>query len=263
MIRGRANRRRAAKRTWEAPRIRINWRALSVPPLVIGALLASFALGRSLLDQPVRTLRVTGSFERLTPLQVEAAVADDLKQGFLTVDLDAVRDRVRALDWADKVEVERVWPDTLSIAVTEHRAAARWGAHGLLNVRGELFVANTEHTFPELPELAGPPGSEREVARLYLALRGRLIEAGLGLASLRMDERGAWSARLAGGQELRLGRTDVAARLDRFFDATVPALAQDFSRVAYVDLRYTNGFAVGWARPEIELSELEGRANSG
>jgi cell division protein FtsQ len=38
----------------------------------------------------------------------------------------------------------------------------------------------------------------------------------------------------------------VDERLERFFDVVAPALAGDMARVQYVDLRYTNGFAVGW-----------------
>ena len=62
-----------------------------------------------------------------------------------------------------------------------------------------------------------------------------------------MDERGAWLIELAGGQEIRLGRRDVDERIYRFFDVVAPALASDLQRAKYVDLRYTNGFAVGWA----------------
>ena len=39
---------------------------------------------------------------------------------------------------------------------------------------------------------------------------------------------------------------DVDERLLRFFDVVAPALAPELPRVRYVDLRYTNGFAVGW-----------------
>jgi cell division protein FtsQ len=134
----------------------------------------------------------------------------------------------------------------LIVRVTEHQAAARWGKSGLLNVRGELFTEHSQHTFPELPSLAGPSGSERDVARRYLAVRGKLAEAELSLHSLELDERGSWQLVLGGGQEIRLGRRDIDERLYRFFDVVAPALAKDLGRVEYVDLRYTNGFAVGW-----------------
>ena len=51
---------------------------------------------------------------------------------------------------------------------------------------------------------------------------------------------------LEGGPELRLGRRDVGERLERSFAVVTPALAGELERVRYVDLRYTNGFAVGW-----------------
>ncbi len=261
MIFGRkANRRRAESKL---SRVRLpnlaRWRAraqrLLVPPLVGIALYAGARGAAALLDQPVHKLVVEGTFQRVTPMQVEAAVAPDLGHGFMSLDLADLRHRVQKLEWVDQVNVGRSWPDTLVVHVTEHQAAAHWGDTGLLNVRGELFTDHEQHALPELPKLAGPAGSEHEVARRYLAVRGRLADAGLALESLQMDDRGAWTLDLGGGQEIRLGRRDVDERLRRFFDVVAPALAGDMRRIQYVDLRYTNGFAVGWAdQPHTELA---------
>jgi cell division protein FtsQ len=221
-------------------------RAVLAVPIAALALYGVFKGVQLVLDQPVRNLVVEGTFQRVTPIQVEAAVADGLDAGFLTVNLSVLRERVRALDWVDGASVGRRWPDTLIVRVTEHQAAARWGEHGLLNVRGELFTDRSQHAFPELPSLAGPSGTERDVARRYLAVRGKLAEAGLALESLAVDERGSWRLVLGGGQEIRLGRRDIDERLYRFFDVVAPTLSAELKRVEYVDLRYTNGFAVGW-----------------
>jgi cell division protein FtsQ len=219
--------------------------ALAVP--VVALCLYGFVQGAQLvLDQPVRNLVIEGTFQRVTPIQVEAAIAGGPDAGFLTIDLSAVRARVESLDWVDRANVGRQWPDTLIVRVTEHQAAARWGETGLLNVRGELFTEHSQHAFPELPSLAGPPGTEGDVVRRYLAVRGKLAEADLTLESLTLDERGAWRLVLGGGQEIRLGRRDIDERLYRFFDVVAPALAAELKQVEYVDLRYTNGFAVGW-----------------
>ena len=79
-----------------------------------------------------------------------------------------------------------------------------------------------------------------------------------------MDERGAWSLLLGGGQEIRLGRRDVDERLLRFFDVVAPALAPELPRVRYVDLRYTNGFAVGWrASADAALAAAESMPDRG
>lgn len=262
-MRSRTNRRKVAKQRLRLPRIRIHWQALLLPPLVLAALAALALIGRAALDRPVRSLVIEGTFQRVSAMQVEAAAASALRGTFLSLDLEALKRGVQALDWVDRVRVSRVWPDAVKIRVSEHQAAAGWGEHGLLDVRGELFTENAHHDYPELPRLSGPPGSERRVARLYLAVRGRLADAHLTLRSLRMDPRGAIEIVLSTGQLIRLGRHDVEERLNRFFTVAAPALRADFDRVSYIDLRYTNGFAVGWTRAAetglARLTENSGR----
>jgi len=199
---------------------------------------------------------IESTFQRVTPIQVEAALAPELENGFWSLDLESLRERLRALAWVDSVSLRRRWPDVLVVRISEHRAAARWGDKGLLNTRGELFAERPPHGFPELPLLDGPPGSEREVAKVYLAMRDRLLESGLAIERLQLDERGSWRLLLATGQEVRFGRNDVHERIDRFFSVAAPALARELHRVSYVDLRYTNGFAVGW-RDETQSEETE------
>jgi cell division protein FtsQ len=214
---------------------------------------AVFFVTTRLLDQPVRALVISGSFQRVTALQVEEALVDGLSQGFLTADLESLCERVEALEWVQHGEIERRWPDTLVVTVTEHVAAARWGEGGLLNTSGDLFTQASRHVFPELPSLSGPAGSESRVARTYLSLRGRLAEAGLALTDLTLDDRGAWRFRLDDGTEVRLGRRETLPRTERFFAVVVPQLRARFDDIEYVDLRYSNGFAIGWypnANPE-------------
>ncbi|HEU4617195.1 MAG TPA: cell division protein FtsQ/DivIB [Gammaproteobacteria bacterium] len=245
----RSNRRKRAARRWRAPRIprvTINVKALLLPPLALAALALAAPAIQRLLDRPVRTLVIEGTFQRVTPIQIEAALAPGLGRGFLSLDLESLRARLDRVAWVDSVRMRRAWPDKLIVRVTEHRAAARWGEKGLLDARGDLFADRAEHAFPELPELDGPAGTEHEVASLYLALRSRLAAAQLGIESLTLDERGAWRLVLKTGQEIRFGRRDVEERVDRFFAVVAPALAEQFNHVRYVDLRYTNGFAVGW-----------------
>ncbi|HKE44357.1 MAG TPA: cell division protein FtsQ/DivIB [Steroidobacteraceae bacterium] len=240
------NRRRLPQREWRLPGIQ--WRR-------IGAALAFFALAAGVayglmfaLDQPIRVVSVEGKFQRVSPVQVEQAVTSAMHDGFMTVDLEKVRHRVEELPWVDHARIQRRWPDGLRVEITEQVAAARWGEAGLLNTRGELFLPNARHVPPELPRLTGPDGTEAQVAQRYLAAQGRLIEVGLRLAAVDLDARGAWQLELSNGISVRLGRRQVDDRLDRFIQAAVPTIAGRAEDIAYVDMRYSNGFAVGWKR---------------
>jgi cell division protein FtsQ len=198
-----------------------------------------------MLDRPIRNVTVSGPFERVSVMQLEAAVGELRGSGFLGVDLDAVRERVQAIDWVDEAVVRRRWPAGVEVSVTEQVPAARWGETGLLNTRGELFVRDARHVPPELPRLSGPPGSEQLVARRYLDARALLAAAGFGLNSLEVDARGSWRIGLSNGIQVRLGGEAFEERLRRFARVAAPLITDRAGEVRYVDLRYSRGFAIG------------------
>jgi len=239
------NRRKPSEAPFRLPAI--NWHAVGVTlgalaMVAAGALAVAWAF-----DQPIESVAVTGSFQRVAPVDVERVVKARLHgAGLLSVDLAAVRRAIHTLPWVDAVSVQRAWPRGLTVLVVEQSAAARWGERGLLNTRGELFAADERHIPAELAQLAGPEGKEALVAQRYLAAEGRLMQAGLRLSAMRLDARGAWEFDLANGVTVRLGRRMVDERFEKFMDTALRLVTQRGEEIAYVDMRYTNGFAIGW-----------------
>jgi cell division protein FtsQ len=201
------------------------------------------------LDRPVRVISIDGKFQRVSPGQIEKAVAPFANTGFMSADLADIQRAVEALPWVDHARIARRWPNSLRVTVTEQTAAARWGESGLLNTRGELFVRAASHVPAELPHLSGPEGTESQVAQRYMSAQGRMLEAGMRIAALRLDERGAWEMDLDSGVTVRLGRRDVDARLERFIHTASQVIAHRLTEINYVDMRYSNGFAIGWRSP--------------
>jgi cell division protein FtsQ len=218
------------------------------PPLVALAMVAGVvAVLRFALDQPVERVTISGRFQRVHPLDVEKAVREAVgTDGMVAVDLERIAEAVQRIPWVDRASVARTWPRALSVQVVEQVPVARWGESGLLNVRGEVFVHDPRHIPPELPELSGPEGQQALMTERYLATAPRLTEAGMRLARMTLDERGAWELALANGVVLRLGREQVEERFERFIAAGVRVVAARAGEIEYVDLRYANGFAVGW-----------------
>lgn len=248
MLKRRARNRRKPSESRRRLRLpALNYRALGIAATLIAVTALAAAGVVWALDQPIETVAVQGRFQRVSPVDVERVVKAQLHNaGLLSVDLSAVRRAIHTLPWVDAVSVERAWPRGLTVLVIEQTAAARWGERGLLNTRGELFDADAHHIPPELAQLEGPPGKESLVAQRYLAAEGRLMQAGLRLTALRLDARGAWEFDLANGVTVRLGRRQVDERFERFMDTALKLVSQRGEDIAYVDMRYTNGFAVGW-----------------
>ena len=120
---------------------RVNWRVVGVAAGVIGGCVAVALLLALALDRPLRRVLVEGTFQRVSPPEIEAAVVAVARGGLASVDLEEVQARVEGIDWVDHAIVQRRLPDTLRVLVVEQVAAARWNDTGLLNARGELFLA--------------------------------------------------------------------------------------------------------------------------
>lgn len=211
----------------------------------------------SVLDRPIQRAEISGKFTQVSRVQIENALEPFARAGFVSIDLAAVKRTLESIRWIDYARVERAWPDGLRVMVTEQVAVARWAVinnevQGLLNTRGELFLPDARDLPADLPQLQGPQGTETQVARLYLDTYPRLLTVGLNLSRVTLDERGAWDLQLSNGVQVRLGRQDVTARLERFISAASPVIATRTGQVSYVDMRYSNGFAIGWGNGKNE-----------
>jgi cell division protein FtsQ len=245
VARKQARRRKQKKaRSFTWPRIRIG--RILAPLVAVGIVVATYQVTLFLLDREIAAVEISGPFQRVSALQIEEAIGNEVDKGFVGADLDRIRADIVALQWIDHARVARRWPNRLTIAVTEQVPAAIWGERGLLNTRGDLFVTAARHTPAELPRLSGPDGSSARVARRYLAVRDKLIPAGLDLRSVHLDARGAWNMTLGNGIEVRIGRRDVGARTDLFLDVVADIITANAADIEYVDMRYGNGFTIGW-----------------
>ena len=237
---------KAERRPWQWPAIVRNWRVHARRAAVVCLSVGGLAGLTWALDRPIRVISMDGAFQRVSPGEVEKAVMPYAQGGFMSADLDRIERAVESVPWVDHARVQRSFPNGLHVTVVEEVAAARWGESGLLNTRGELFVRSATHVPAELPRLSGPDGSESQVAQRYLATQGRMLEAGMRIAALRLDERGAWEMDLDSGVTVRLGRRDVDERVDRFIHTASQVIAHRVNDITYVDMRYSNGFAIGW-----------------
>ncbi|MCX7141365.1 MAG: cell division protein FtsQ/DivIB [Proteobacteria bacterium] len=200
---------------------------------------------------PVRQVALQGELGHVTREQAEGAARTAAIGTFLSVDLDAVRRAFEALPWVRKVEVRRLWPDRIQVAIEEHVALARWGADTravrLVNTFGEVFAGDLAEAEP-LPQFAGPLGSAQEVTRRYGAFRQALAPLRLEPRQVLLSPRYAWQLRLSNGLTLELGRDQlkepVLDRLSRFVAFYAQTLGRLDRRLDYVDLRYPNGFAL-------------------
>lgn len=213
---------------------------------------------------PAMQLHVQGELRQVSVAALREAVLAAAGDELLDIDLRAMRLALEALPWVERARVSRAWPDTLRVQVWEFEPVARLGATQMLSTSGKVFTvpeADVE-AFEALPLLDVKAAHAGEAWRLWQALHAELAGTPLAPAGLHRDARGDWRMLGLAGIELRLGRGDPLRQVARLAPikavlagTQVPGTAAEgvFGQVAYVDLRYGNGFAVGWregAAPE-------------
>ena len=140
--------------------------------------------------------------------------------------------------------ITRIWPDTLSVAITEEIPIARWGEKRLLNQYGESFTPELKEDDLTLPLLTGPEGMERKVMEQYQVFSQMLSGTGLRVREIALSERGSWTLRMDNDLLVSIGRNDVMERLQRFMKFYEHHLYTQVESVAAVDLRYNNGISI-------------------
>lgn len=178
--------------------------------------------------------------------QVRAAVASAVHGGVLAVNLAAVRDAVQRLPWVAAASVRRLWPDALAVDVRLRQPVARWGANGLVDSTGQVFTPASVTAFAALPVLKGPADDAGEVFADFSRVQSQVRSLGLKVTGLSENARGGLNVTFASGLVLALGHKKPFGRLARFIHIAVPALGPRLGQAATVDMRYPNGFAVGW-----------------
>jgi cell division protein FtsQ len=240
------------------------WHDIKLMNAISSALLGFFALALLaaglwwVAQRPMFTLqviRIEGVMDtplrHVSPAIVRGTALTRIRGNFFTANLDTVRQAFESVAWVRKAAVRREWPNKLIVTLEEHIPLGIWGDDGrLLSVKGDVFTANLAEAEEEseLPEFAGPEGSEKEVVARFNDLREWFAPISLEPDSVQLSSRYAWTVKLNNGMTVELGReqskTTLRERVDRVVAVYPQLIARLQDRIEGIDLRYPNGMAL-------------------
>ncbi|MGH8126812.1 MAG: cell division protein FtsQ/DivIB [Gammaproteobacteria bacterium] len=227
------------------PRHWLRWMLAACAVVLAWALIAHYAVRPSGPLVNAVVIHLPANHE-VNAAQIRSAVASVVHGGVLAVDLGTVRAAVQELPWVAGASVRRVWPAALAVDVRLRRPIARWGENSLVDSSGQVFTPASVTAFTALPVLKGMPDEASEVFADFARVQSQVRPLGLKVRELSENARGELNVTFASGLVLALGHKDPFGRLARFIHIAVPTFGSDLTRVATVDMRYPNGFAVGW-----------------
>ena len=214
----------------------------------IGLLIIVLSLCFLVLNRPIELINVSGDLKRVSIKSIDNHTNNLLKKGFLSFNAFEAKEKIESLDWVESAEIIRVWPNKIDIRIMEESLLGIWNDDLILNSSGKLYVVDQRSIPDNIPRLVGPKGSEKYVMKLFIQINNLLTGRGLYLETLTLDSRGSWSFTIKPKIEIKLGKTEINHKLERFFLALDQSLLAKINKVSYIDLRYSEGLAVAWKK---------------
>ena len=106
---------------------------------------------------PIRWLEVNGDFQRVSAEQLRASLSPSLDSSFFTVDLNGLEAAAGRISWVASVDVQKIWPDTVTVTVDED------------SLPSDAYVGTTTNELVISDIAADTPNGSRLPARTHRA----------------------------------------------------------------------------------------------
>lgn len=201
---------------------------------------------------PINTVSVQGDYPHVDRELLRQAILPYTKKGYIRLDVAGLQEKLQKLPWVASATVQRTWPDTVIIALVEHRPIARFGSQMLLSEGGEPFNIGQIKPPGGLPFFVGPAGQQKLMLQTYHEMSAILSPLSVKINALVLDEQQFWRLQLNNGLILLIGRVEPLERLKRFMAIYQQVIGGRLSTIEYVDLRYMHGIAVRYKSQKLE-----------
>mgnify|MGYP001403983145 FL=1 len=186
---------------------------------------------------------------------IENSSVDDIREvakkyvrskSFFNVDINYLQSKIENIDWISSANIRRSYPNEIIIFVTEHVPIAIWNNKDYLNQYGEIFTANKKNN--KFPILISKNNKNKIIFEYLSLFSNDLIRHNINEKVMKIieDDIRSISVILSSGLTIKLGSKNVKEKIDIFFKVYQTLNSSDLSKMRYIDMRYSNGFSVGW-----------------
>ncbi|MFN3835498.1 MAG: cell division protein FtsQ/DivIB [Glycocaulis sp.] len=161
----------------------------------------------------VRAVDLAGGRE-VSAAEIASVIGAEPGRGLLSIDPREARAAIEAMSRVESASVARLWPDRISVVITERAPYALWqsgGVHHVIDRNGVVLTgeAATDHAY--LPRVVGE-GANVQAAEIVTLLARQPELSRLVTHAVRVGER-RWNLRLHSGSDILLPETNIASAL--------------------------------------------------
>ena len=196
------------------------------------------------LNRPIETIDLNGDFKRVSKKVIQKNISNITGQGYLNFNINELKLTIESVSWVQSATVVKKWPDKIEVTIIEDDVIGLWNNQSVLNSSGEVFNLDKRTIPSNLIKFYGPEGTNKTVYENYIIFNNELVGRGLILESMEFSVLGSWSLTIRPKIKIKLGKSEISQRFDRFLLVWDESLLDNYDQISYIDFRYTEGFAL-------------------
>ena len=177
---------------------------------------------------------------------ISEAVKYLYSKSFFDIDLNYLKNKLEKIEWVRKINVRRSYPNEIIIDIEEHTPILIWNNKMYINKYGEKFKVSKIDK--NIPILISDESRSNEVFSYFELFNDKLSSRKLDFKITKIveNEIRSLTISLSSGINIQLGSKDVNNKITLFFEIYKSLNTRDLKKIRYIDMRYSNGFSVGW-----------------
>ena len=172
------------------------------------------------------------------------------KKSFFNFNINILKKELEKIEWIKSVNVRRVYPNEVKLSIEEHRPVAIWNNINYLNDSGKMFFVNK--ISKDLPRLNSNYNRSDVLFEYFSLFSTNLLKNKINAKIVEINENDikSLSILLSSDISVKFGSKDVRNKIIMFFKIYKALNARlntsDLKKIRYIDMRYSNGFSIGW-----------------
>ena len=160
--------------------------------------------------------------------------------------MDYLKNSIEKVDWDRNANIRRSYPNKVIIFIEEYKPVAVWNNDFYISENGNIFSANKiEKKLPKLSSFA----NRNIIIFEYFSLRSDGIlnnKINEKIYQIKEDEIRSLTVSFASNIAVKFGSQNIKERIDIFLKVYKTLNSSDLKKIRYIDMRYSNGFSIGW-----------------
>ena len=167
-------------------------------------------------------------------------------KSFFNINLDYLKNSIEKVAGVKNAYIRRSYPNEVIIFIEEYTPVAVWNNDSYISENGYIFSANKIEK--KLPKISSYSNRNIIIFEYFSLILDGIRKNKLNdkVLLIKENEIRSLTVLLESNIAIKFGSKNIEERIGIFFKAYKTLNTSDLKKIRYIDMRYSNGFSIGW-----------------